>query len=168
MPSACAALALHNGAHRLYRCSDSAEQCCRHLAVRGALVMAVEAVSEQEPVDIVVPISRTADFIRYHQRAWKHPERHAVWSAFGHAGDGNVHLCVVRDEPGSAETWQRELHENMEQGLCRSRIAYGGVASGEHGIGHFEAVRTSCGRRRRKILPCHERHQDRSRPATYH
>lgn len=33
--------------------------------VRGALVKAVEAVSEQEPVDIVVPISRTADFIAF-------------------------------------------------------------------------------------------------------
>lgn len=33
--------------------------------VRGALVKAVEAASEQEPVDIVVPISRTAEFIRF-------------------------------------------------------------------------------------------------------
>lgn len=33
--------------------------------VRGALVKAVEATSEQEPVDIVVPISRTAEFIRF-------------------------------------------------------------------------------------------------------
>lgn len=33
--------------------------------LRGALVKAVEAVSEQEPVDIVVPINRTAEFIGF-------------------------------------------------------------------------------------------------------
>ena len=43
----------------------SAEQAADIWKVRGALVMAVEAVSEQEPVDIVVPISHTADFVRY-------------------------------------------------------------------------------------------------------
>lgn len=31
--------------------------------IRGALVKAVEAVSEQEPIDIVVPVNRTADFV---------------------------------------------------------------------------------------------------------
>ena len=36
--------------------------------VRGALVKAVEATSEQEPVDIVVPISKTAEFIHFVRR----------------------------------------------------------------------------------------------------
>ena len=31
--------------------------------VRGCLVKAVEAYSEQEPVDLVVPINRSAEFI---------------------------------------------------------------------------------------------------------
>ena len=33
--------------------------------IRGALVKAVEAKSEQEPVDIVVPINKSAEFIEY-------------------------------------------------------------------------------------------------------
>ena len=53
--------------------------------------------------------------------------------AFGHAGDGNVHLCVVRDGRDQ-QTWERELHENMEQAYAKA-YSYGGVASGEHGIG---------------------------------
>ena len=99
--------------------------------VRGALVKAVEAVSEQEPVDIVVPISRTADFTRFINELEASSGMQMV--SFGHAGDGNVHLCVVRGSR-DAETWQRELHRNMDQAYAKA-YALGGVASGEHGIG---------------------------------
>ena len=99
--------------------------------VRGALVKAVEAVSEQEPVDIVVPISHTADFVRFINELEASSGMRMI--SFGHAGDGNVHLCVVRDGRDQ-ETWERELHENMEQAYAKA-YAFGGVASGEHGIG---------------------------------
>ena len=78
--------------------------------VRGALVKAVEAVSEQEPVDIVVPISHTADFTAYINALEAKTGMRMV--SFGHAGDGNVHLCVVRDGR-SEEVWKKELHDNM-------------------------------------------------------
>lgn len=104
----------------------------RSLALQnGALVKAVEAVSEQEPVDIVVPISRTADFIRFINDLEAQVGMQMV--SFGHAGDGNVHLCVVRGERDE-ETWQRELHENMDRAYAEA-YRLGGVASGEHGIG---------------------------------
>ena len=99
--------------------------------MRGALVKAVEAVSEQEPVDIVVPISRTADFIRFINDLEAQSGMQMV--SFGHAGDGNVHLCVVRGERDE-ETWQRELHENFHRAYAEA-YRLGGVASGEHGIG---------------------------------
>jgi len=95
--------------------------------VRGALVKAVEAVSEQEPVDIVVPISRTADFIRFINDLEARSGMQMV--SFGHAGDGNVHLCAVRGERDE-ETWQRELHENMDRAYAEA-YRLGGVASGE-------------------------------------
>ena len=123
-------LALQNGALDFIELSD-ARQCADIWRVRGALVKAVEAVSEQEPVDIVVPISRTADFIRFINDLEAQSGMQMV--SFGHAGDGNVHLCVVRGERDE-ETWQRELHENMEQAYAKA-YSYGGVASGEHGIG---------------------------------
>ena len=90
-----------------------------------------EAVSEQEPVDIVVPISHTADFVRYINELEASSGVRMI--AFGHAGDGNVHLCVVRDGRDQ-QTWERELHDNMEQAYAKA-YSYGGVASGEHGIG---------------------------------
>lgn len=110
---------------------SDARQCADIWRVRGALVKAVEAVSEQEPVDIVVPISRTADFIRFINDLEARSGMQMV--SFGHAGDGNVHLCVVRGERDE-ETWQRELHENMDRAYAEA-YRLGGVASGEHGIG---------------------------------
>ena len=99
--------------------------------VRGALVKAVEAVSEQEPVDIVVPISRTDEMISYVNQLSEESRMQMI--AFGHAGDGNVHLCVVRGDRDEA-TWRRELKENMEK-VYGKAYQLGGVTSGEHGVG---------------------------------
>lgn len=99
--------------------------------VRGCLVKAVEATSEQEPVDLVVPIDKVAEFVEFVNKTQKKVGMQMV--AFGHAGDGNVHLCVVRGSR-SEEEWKTELQKNME---CVYSKAYelGGLTSGEHGIG---------------------------------
>ena len=99
--------------------------------VRGALVKAVEAVSEQEPVDIVVPINKTAEFIKFVNKTERESGMQMI--SFGHAGDGNVHLCVVRGSR-SEEVWKRELTENMEK-VYGEAYRLGGITSGEHGIG---------------------------------
>ncbi|OCN02106.1 2-hydroxy-acid oxidase [Clostridium sp. W14A] len=123
-------LALENGALDYIVLSEP-QRAAEIWKVRGALVKAVEAVSEQEPVDIVVPISKTSDFIRFINRLEETSGMRMI--SFGHAGDGNIHLCVVRGDRGE-ETWRNELRVNMEQ-TYRKAYALGGVASGEHGIG---------------------------------
>ena len=123
-------LALDNGALDYIVLTDPA-QAADIWKVRGALVKAVEAVSEQEPVDIVVPISHTADFIRFINELEVSSGMQMI--SFGHAGDGNVHLCVVRGSRDE-DTWQRELHANMDAAYAEA-YRLGGVASGEHGIG---------------------------------
>lgn len=123
-------LVLGNGAMDYIVLAD-VRQAADIWRVRGALVKAVEAVSEQWPVDIVVPISHTADYIRFINELEAVSGMRMV--SFGHAGDGNVHLCVVRD--GRDDTaWREQLHENMEKAYAKA-YALGGVASGEHGIG---------------------------------
>ena len=124
------ALALANGAIDYVVLEDPA-RAADVWKVRGALVKAVEAVSEQEPVDIVVPISRTADFIAFVNELEAASGVRMV--SFGHAGDGNVHLCVVRGDRDD-ETWERDLHAAMDQAYHKA-YELGGVASGEHGIG---------------------------------
>ena len=99
--------------------------------IRGALVKAVEAVSEQEPIDIVVPINQTAKFIEYVNQLEKETNMQMV--SFGHAGDGNVHLCVVRGNR-TEEEWLREKEINLSK-LYAKAYELGGLTSGEHGIG---------------------------------
>lgn len=99
--------------------------------VRGCLVKAVEAISEQEPVDIVVPIDRISAFVDYVHQVEKENDVQMV--AFGHAGDGNVHLCVMRGGR-SDEEWNRDLASCMKK-IYGEAYRLGGLTSGEHGIG---------------------------------
>lgn len=99
--------------------------------IRGALVKAVEAKSEQEPVDIVVPINKSAEFIEYINRLEQ--ETGVQMVSFGHAGDGNVHLCVVRGSR-TQEQWEEDRRKVLAFAYDKSS-ELGGLTSGEHGIG---------------------------------
>ncbi|MBM6862115.1 2-hydroxy-acid oxidase, partial [Clostridium saudiense] len=99
--------------------------------IRGALVKAVEAVSEEEPVDIVVPIDKIAEFIDFTKILEEKYKIQIV--SFGHAGDGNIHLCVVRN--GMEESlWREKSHNLLKELYCKCH-KLNGLTSGEHGIG---------------------------------
>ena len=110
---------------------DSEKMCANVWQIRGCLVKAVEATSEQEPLDIVVPIAKVADFVEFVNKLEKKSGMQMI--CFGHAGDGNVHLCVVRGNR-SEEVWKNELHENLSA-LYAEAQKLGGLISGEHGLG---------------------------------
>ena len=99
--------------------------------IRGILVKAVEAVSEQEPLDIVVPINQIDTFINFVNQLENEVGMRMI--SFGHAGDGNVHLCVVRGTRDD-EVWKSELHANLSALYSKAK-ELGGLVSGEHGIG---------------------------------
>ncbi|MBQ3584651.1 MAG: FAD-binding protein [Lachnospiraceae bacterium] len=99
--------------------------------IRGALVKAVEAVSEQEPLDIVVPINQIDTFVNFVNELEQ--KNHIQMISFGHAGDGNVHLCIVRGNR-SDEVWEQDLEENLNI-IYKKAYELGGLASGEHGLG---------------------------------
>jgi glycolate oxidase len=80
--------------------------------------------------DIVVPRGRLEDLFRFAARLQK---KHGLSVAcFGHAGDGNIHTNVMVDytQPGAKRRSKAALDE-----LFRQVVAWGGVISGEHGIG---------------------------------
>ncbi len=80
--------------------------------------------------DIVVPRSRLEDLFRFAARLQK---KHGLAVAcFGHAGDGNIHVNVMVDlkTPQAQERCDAALDELFQQIL-----AWGGVVTGEHGIG---------------------------------
>lgn len=99
--------------------------------IRGALVTALEANSELIPIDIVVPINQTAQLIQYTKVL---EEKYGVRvRSFGHAGDGNVHSCVMRDDLSDAE-WAAKSKAVLHDLYEKSHLL-GGLPSGEHGIG---------------------------------
>lgn len=100
-------------------------------AIRGSLVRAVEAVTQQDPIDIVVPINRIADFVNFTKQL--EIESGVRMLAFGHAGDGNVHLCILRDELDEAQ-WAIKLQQ-VHDALYQKCHELKGLPSAEHGIG---------------------------------
>ncbi|WP_455718679.1 FAD-binding oxidoreductase, partial [Anaerosporobacter sp.] len=119
-----------HGALEFLRLTDK-ETAANVWRIRGALVKAVEAVSEQEPVDIVVPINKTAEFVEFVNKLSEKTNMQMI--SFGHAGDGNVHLCVLRGNRSESQ-WEDERKENMDK-IYTKAYQLGGLTSGEHGIG---------------------------------
>ena len=85
--------------------------------------------------DIVVPRSRLVDLVEF---AGQLQARHGFPVAtFGHAGDGNIHVNIMAanyDEAVVRDRVERALDELFAQVL-----AWGGVITGEHGIGLAKA-----------------------------
>ncbi len=54
--------------------------------------------------------------------------------SFGHAGDGSLHLYVLRDDPDQ-DTWKMRRKTVLDRLYSRTD-GIGGTVSGEHGIGY--------------------------------
>ena len=52
---------------------------------------------------------------------------------FGHAGDGNLHLNIVKGKMSDTD-WENELHKGIRE-IFELTVSLGGTISGEHGIG---------------------------------
>jgi glycolate oxidase len=52
--------------------------------------------------------------------------------SFGHAGDGNVHVNIIKDVP--EEVWKTEAPKAAAE-IYRLAVSLGGMVTGEHGIG---------------------------------
>ncbi|PHV69336.1 2-hydroxy-acid oxidase [Sporanaerobium hydrogeniformans] len=110
---------------------EDEEALQRTWQIRGAIVSAVESTSEQEPIDIVVPIHRSAEFVKYTKQVSQKYD--IAVQSFGHAGDGNVHLCIIRGDL-EEEEWKNRLDQILED-LYKKAHELKGLPSGEHGIG---------------------------------
>ena len=112
--------------------SDTDERQTSIWSARGAFLEAIKAsTTEMEECDVVVPRNHVADFVKYTKEV---EQKVGVrLSGFGHAGDGNLHVYVLRDDLDS-ETYARKLSEAFDL-LYAKAHELGGQVSGEHGIG---------------------------------
>lgn len=102
-------------------------------SARGAFLEAIKAsTSEIDECDVVVPRNQVANFIKYTHELEK--EFNVRIPSFGHAGDGNLHVYICRDDMDE-ETWKKKLNEVFDC-MYKKSEELRGLVSGEHGIGY--------------------------------
>lgn len=102
-------------------------------AARSAFLTAIEADSKLlDEMDVVVPVDRIAEFLAF---ARAEAEKNGLrLRAFGHAGDGNLHIYCCSNELEEAE-FKRRCKLAMDS-CYRKCDEFQGQVSGEHAIGH--------------------------------
>ena len=82
--------------------------------------------------DVVVPRSRLVDLMEFAETLQAKHE--FPIACFGHAGDGNIHVNIMADRY-NRDAAVREKVERALDDLFAQVLAWGGVITGEHGIG---------------------------------
>jgi glycolate oxidase len=110
----------------------SSERAKRELLdVREKFYPALRKFAPLEIIDIVVPRTKIAEFVK---KVKEISDDHGIpVIAYGHAGDGNVHLHPLFANM-SCEERDRRLPLLMRD-IYRAGTYFGGAISGEHGIG---------------------------------
>ncbi len=112
--------------------SDTSEREDSIWKARGAFLEAIKgSTTYMDEVDVVVPRSCVNEMVEYIHGLYK--EVNIRIKSFGHAGDGNLHAYVLKDDL-SEEVWEERMTAAMDKIYGKARELKGQV-SGEHGIG---------------------------------
>src|SRR5213593_2068435 len=82
--------------------------------------------------DVVVPRSRIVDLVEFAARL--HAKYSFPIACFGHAGDGNIHVNIMADRYNRDAAVRKKVEHALDDLFARV-LAWGGVITGEHGIG---------------------------------
>ena len=82
--------------------------------------------------DVVVPRSRIVDLIEFAERL--QTKYGFPIACFGHAGDGNVHVNIMADRYNRDAAVRAQVERALDD-LFAQILEWGGVITGEHGIG---------------------------------
>ena len=118
---------------------------------RGAFLEAIKgSTTTMDECDVVVPRDVIPAFVREMIKIGR--QAGVRIRSFGHAGDGNLHIYVCRDDLPE-EAWKEKVAEVMEELYACARDLHGEV-SGEHGIGHAKKkfLRESVGDRQMELM----------------
>ncbi len=117
--------------------ADTEERLDMIWTARGAFLEAIKSSTPQmDECDVVVPLNQVAKFIQYVDGL---KDKYQIRiESFGHAGDGNVHIYLCKDDLPEEE-W-RVKREKLMQLMYDKAAELGGQVSGEHGIGHAKTT----------------------------
>ncbi|MCU0725674.1 MAG: FAD-binding protein [Planctomycetes bacterium] len=102
-------------------------------AVRRAIAEGLKAYTTYSGVDSVVPRARITDLVRLARAAGAKHGLDVV--SYGHAGDGNLHVNLLRTERQKTDAEWRAAADAAHEDVVRAALSLGGSISGEHGIG---------------------------------
>lgn len=113
--------------------SDTEERQESIWSARGAFLEAIKSsTTEMDEVDVVVPRNKVATFVKFTRKLQE--EYNIRIQSFGHAGDGNLHIYILRDNLAEGD-WHKLLNVVMGKMYDKAKELSGQV-SGEHGIGY--------------------------------
>ncbi len=111
--------------------ADSHEQKQMLWTLRRKVGEAVKSNSIYKEEDTVVPRAELPELLKIIKELGKEYGFHSV--CYGHAGDGNLHVNIVKGGMSDAD-WKEKLPEGIRK-LFKEVVRMGGTLSGEHGIG---------------------------------
>lgn len=111
--------------------ADTPERQAAVWDARAAFLAALKSGNEVDECDVVLPRNRIAELVEYTKEVARRVGVRI--ESFGHAGDGNLHIYVLRDAMPE-DDWARKCPAAMDL-LYEKGAALGGLISGEHGIG---------------------------------
>ncbi len=111
--------------------ADSAVQKEKLWKLRRSIGEAVKAQSVYREEDTVVPRARLPELLKGVKEIGKCYGFRSV--CYGHAGDGNLHVNILRDNMTDKD-WNEKVPEAIRE-IFRLCHQLGGTLSGEHGIG---------------------------------
>ncbi len=114
--------------------ADSAAQKAALWNLRRKVGEAVKTQSVYKEEDTVVPRYQLPNLLTHVKSVG---ERYGFKSVcYGHAGDGNLHVNIIRGAL-SEEQWTQELPKAITE-IFEEVVRLGGTLSGEHGIGYVQ------------------------------
>ncbi|MFN8322779.1 MAG: FAD-linked oxidase C-terminal domain-containing protein [Chitinophagales bacterium] len=114
--------------------ADSEAQKVDLWRMRRNIAYAVKKTNMTVEEDTVVPRADLPALLKHIKQVGKKWNFRSV--CYGHAGDGNVHVRILKDEL-SDEYWQNEVPKGIRE-IFEKVVELGGTISGEHGIGWIQ------------------------------
>lgn len=111
--------------------ADSAQQKEELWRLRRNVSPAVNAYTLTKAEDVVVPRSQLPALVTAIKQIGTEYNFNSV--CFGHAGDGNLHINVMKEDLDD-QYWDNEINEAIGK-IFEKVVELGGTLSGEHGIG---------------------------------
>jgi glycolate oxidase len=103
-------------------------------SLRRCIGEAVKSISEYKEEDTVVPRYSLPELLRGVKQISK---KYSITTiCYGHAGDGNLHINILKDKMDDNE-WKMNLDIAIKE-IFELTVSLGGTISGEHGIGYTQ------------------------------